>query len=65
MNFSHIKYLWPMYSPMSSYVLILFWYTGMLYQAIYMACLWPVTVMDLYNNRGQVRPYKDIFWASL
>src|SRR6267154_6717620 len=30
-----------------------------------MACLWPIPVMDLYINQGQVYCYMDFFWASL
>jgi hypothetical protein len=30
-----------------------------------MACLWPVPVMDLYINQGQVYCYMDFFGASL
>jgi hypothetical protein len=35
------------------------------YQAIYQAFLWPVQVMDLYINQGQVYCYMDFFCASL
>ena len=28
-------------------------------------CLWPVVLMGLYRNRGQVGHYMDLFWASL
>jgi hypothetical protein len=68
-NFFLIKYALDIYDPcIPQYPVMYLYYfdtQACPTRPFTMACLWPVILMDLYSNQGQVQHYMDIFWASL